>query len=448
VHIPEITDLSLFPTVHVRHPDPNFNVPEVPFVKLELPEDKCNPLPKPKAKGLLGAVLNVANKIADTLLDAACHITFPVVEGELPDWVNFSVFPDPYNFPPPPDTNPKDPEDPEDPEDPQDPEGTKTASSSSSSCSPTQIPSCDITSFISGTSVQTAITSCTTTSACSGVGITRQTGITSTCTETAIPNCRGTNLVTGTETTFFTTSCSTISACSGRGVTSVTDITAMPMATVEFEVHPEIEERWFEKQQCVLSLLDDPGRDIQQADVASCYGDTLPSPATSIVMSSTQVESTTPAPPPPSSSSPPPPPPPPPALPANRALNIMIRNSPLMSWTFHEASYGTQADPCTASNVAEDDVEPYNQNDITNPPWPNGSWSITVHDTECTYSSDGKGPGKLECGSMDQNMPAMLPVVECKEEVMKKEKKTISCPADGIEYHPVAYCEWRDPNAS
>jgi hypothetical protein len=49
---------------------------------------------------------------------------------------------------------------------------------------------------------------------------------------------------------------------------------------------------------------------------------------------------------------------------------------------------------------------------------------------------------------MDQNMPAMLPVVECKEEVMKKEKKTISCPADGIEYHPVAYCEWRDPNAS
>ena len=63
------------------------------FAKIELPKDKCNPLPKPKSGGLLGVVANVANKVVDTVMDAACNMEFPVLDKNLPDWLDLTKFP-------------------------------------------------------------------------------------------------------------------------------------------------------------------------------------------------------------------------------------------------------------------------------------------------------------------------------------------------------------------
>ncbi|KAF2690701.1 hypothetical protein K458DRAFT_326513 [Lentithecium fluviatile CBS 122367] len=270
IEIPEVTDISLFPVLKVK----KGNLPEIPFVKMELPSDKCNPLPKPSAKEFLGVVLNVAQKAVDTVLDAACHISFPVINGDFPKGLDFSWFPHPDSFPPPPIVPPPNEPVNSEPTTTKDPDPTSSNPSSSTSCRATAVPSCDVTNIISANVTQTSITSCTTTTACSGIGITEVTGITSTCTQTAILSCRGTAFVSGTETTSFTTDCSTISACSGTGITSVTTSTASPNQSGAMIIHLEPEPNWFKKQACVLSLLANASTTIVDTNVWSCYGET------------------------------------------------------------------------------------------------------------------------------------------------------------------------------
>ncbi len=93
LYIPEIPDLRAVPTKRVKRDKEDPDDKAIIFVKLTLPKDKCDPLPKPKAGGLLGLVADVADKIADTVLDAACNLEFPIIKGNLPDWLDLAKFP-------------------------------------------------------------------------------------------------------------------------------------------------------------------------------------------------------------------------------------------------------------------------------------------------------------------------------------------------------------------
>jgi hypothetical protein len=140
--VPKITDLAAVPTKKVQENDNDDDDTAVIFAMITLPSDKCNPLPKPKADGLLGVVANVANKVIDTVMNAACQMEFPVIEGTYPPWLNFGNFPAFQGY-----TQPADPEDPDDdpdenPSSSSTPTSTSSNSSSSSSCSAAAITNC------------------------------------------------------------------------------------------------------------------------------------------------------------------------------------------------------------------------------------------------------------------------------------------------------------------
>ncbi|KAF2019505.1 hypothetical protein BU24DRAFT_476571 [Aaosphaeria arxii CBS 175.79] len=218
--IPEVTDLSAVPTKKVKKNDDDDDNNAVIFVKIELPDDKCNPLPKPKAGGLLGIVANVANKVVDTVMDAACNMEFPVIKGNMPDWMDLTKFPGLKGY-----TEPtKDPDDPnEDPD-----ESSSSAQESASSTS------------------------------------------SESCSATPIPSCKETALISGTVTKSFTTECTTITACSGSAITSLTQITASPTATGEIFVHPEGSEEFQEEQECYQGIMEKT--DISMEDIEKCLG--------------------------------------------------------------------------------------------------------------------------------------------------------------------------------
>ncbi|CAG5141522.1 uncharacterized protein ALTATR162_LOCUS960 [Alternaria atra] len=132
VAIPTITDISIFPHINVQGVD---------VVKMSLPTDICNPIPKPSGDGLLGGIFKFGGNIVNGIIDSACNIELPVVKGgHIPKWFNFGKFPHPSSFPPAPDGSPTEAQDPIDPEDPEDP--TESPDSSSISCTQTAFVSC------------------------------------------------------------------------------------------------------------------------------------------------------------------------------------------------------------------------------------------------------------------------------------------------------------------
>ncbi|KAF1832755.1 hypothetical protein BDW02DRAFT_411967 [Decorospora gaudefroyi] len=278
VDIPTITDISIFPVIAVNGID---------IVKMNLPTDKCNPIPKPSGGGFFGAILKVGSDIVNGIIDSACNIEIPVVKrGKIPEWLTFAKFPNPNSFPPATGGGPKEPQDPEDPEDPEEPtetpESSQASSSSSSSCSQTAFVSCDSSRLVSNSITQAGM-ACTTTSACSGADITKVTATTFVCSQTAIQDCQGTAIVSGSASspTFFATRCSTRSACSGSGITSITtsvlSSTGIPQEVI---LEPELPEESFEQQQCVLSLVESATAAIEEADYSSCFGKTVdPTPS-------------------------------------------------------------------------------------------------------------------------------------------------------------------------
>lgn len=265
VEIPEVTDVSVFP---------NINVNGVDVVKMNLPEDKCKPIPKPSGGGVVGAVVQVASDVVNTVVDAACNVEFPIIKENLPDWFNFGSFPNPTSFLPPPGVNL---EEPQTPEPSKTPKLTEASSCSRSSCSQTAYSSCDLSRFVWETMTLT-FQSCTTTTACSGADITKVTAIAKTCSQTEIQDCQGTALATGGGTTFFTTDCSARSACSGTGITLATTITAStPLPDLTIYTNPLEEEGWMTEQQCVISKIAYATTEVQEANISACYGETIAS---------------------------------------------------------------------------------------------------------------------------------------------------------------------------
>jgi hypothetical protein len=241
LYIPKITDLGAVPTVKVKHNHEDQDSMAIVFARLEISKEKCNPLPKPKAGGLLGVVANVANKIVDTVMDAACNMEFPVLDSELPEWLDFTKFPGLKGYSVPPGAKPIDTANPVDPDEPDDSQEqtasatSKTSSSSSSSCS----------------------------------------------TKT-LTNCQGTNIISGTATLTFATKCSTEAACSGSGITSMADSTMVPSPGPSMIVDPGESEQFLKEQDCFLDFLANAKGDIDYNALATCFGGSMgPSPASS-----------------------------------------------------------------------------------------------------------------------------------------------------------------------
>lgn len=268
--IPRITNIDIFPHINVQGVD---------VVKMNLPNDVCKPLPKPKGGGFLGGVFKVASDVVNGVLDSACNLELPVVKsGNLPKGFNFGNFPHPTSFPPPPCPPNSEPNEPNNPEDPKPEEPTKTPepspsqSSPSSSCSQTVFSSCEVSRFVSDTVTRTT-ESCSTTTACTGLDITKISATTA-CTQSTFRDCRGTAFVTGGGTTSFATECSTRSACSGTPLTSITTlISSSPEPTGTIIVDPPmmVEE---EQRDCVFNLLKSDKEEIELSDYLACVGST------------------------------------------------------------------------------------------------------------------------------------------------------------------------------
>lgn len=135
----------------------------IPFVKVTLPKDKCDPIPKVKGGGLLGLALNFASSVVDGVVDSACNLVFPVLnKSPIPPWLALDIYPPAGDFPP-------DPED--DPED--DPTSSQTTTSSSSLCSASGVPQCTAScalTTVAGSQTTTCTQFCKTITACSGSG--------------------------------------------------------------------------------------------------------------------------------------------------------------------------------------------------------------------------------------------------------------------------------------
>jgi hypothetical protein len=173
VDIPSITDISIIPHIDVDGVD---------VAKINLPTDKCDPIPKPKGGGLFGGTMKIGADIVNGIIDSGCNNEVPVAKGgEIPKWFNFRKFLNPNSIPPATGGPPEEPQDPEDPT--KTPESNQASSSSSSSCSQIAFVSCDSSRLVSN-SITEAAMACTTTSACSGADIPKATATTFLCSQT------------------------------------------------------------------------------------------------------------------------------------------------------------------------------------------------------------------------------------------------------------------------
>jgi hypothetical protein len=233
LYIPKITDLAVVPTQRVKQNKDDDDSLAVIFAKIELPKDTCNPLPKPKTGGLLGIVANIANKVIDAVLDAACSLEFPVIEGDYPDWLDFTKFPALKGYPPPTGPQPNDPDNPQDPSrpsvpaipnDPQKPSPSQKESSTASSCS-----------------------------------------------AKTITRCKGTAIVSAMTTRSFVTECSTETACSGTGTTSIFASTVPAPQVTDF-IHPAEPIGFDLEQQCFMGLMENAVEILKDETLAACIG--------------------------------------------------------------------------------------------------------------------------------------------------------------------------------
>ncbi|KAF1954654.1 hypothetical protein CC80DRAFT_123650 [Byssothecium circinans] len=229
IYIPKITDLSAVSTQRVKQNEGDDDSTAVVFAKVELPKDKCDLVPKPKSGGLIGAVLDVANKMIDTVVDAACNVEFPVIEGNLPDWMDFTRFPGLKGYSASSGPGPNEPSEPSPSRAVSSAASEETPSSSSSSSS---------------------------------------------CSATAIARCKATNIISGTVTRSFITECSTQTACSGTGTTSTYGSTIATPSGTMFP-HPEVSDDWSEEQDCFFSLMDTTQRELNDTALADCLGEPL-----------------------------------------------------------------------------------------------------------------------------------------------------------------------------
>ncbi|KAF2730595.1 SGNH hydrolase [Polyplosphaeria fusca] len=137
---------------------------------------------------------------------------------------------------------------------------------------------------------------------------------------------------------------------------------------------------------------------------------------------------------------------PPPASPAKtHGFNVLFHNyideiSNTNTWAFfaQEAGKGP-GDVCSRKPDSESDDIGGGPGDYDAPPWPKGEWKVNGGEDDCTYSSDGNGPGTLKC-------PSMSEAVNCVEDSAKagEEDASIQCPigAWADNFHAVAWCEW------
>ncbi|KAI9647647.1 hypothetical protein NHQ30_004032 [Ciborinia camelliae] len=200
----------------VKNPDSESNDDiKIPFVKVTIPKDACEPLPKVHHGGIFGAVFNFASELVDGTLDDACHLVFPIVKGiklPLPDWLTFDIYPPQESFPDNPD---------EDKSSKRSSTSTSSLSSSSSTCRPSAVPRCTNSCAISGTVTHGCTSVCSTITTCSGTATTTSIA-SSTCSASAVSSCIASCAVSAGSTQRCSTVCSTISACSRTATTSST----------------------------------------------------------------------------------------------------------------------------------------------------------------------------------------------------------------------------------
>jgi hypothetical protein len=137
------------------------------------------------------------------------------------------------------------------------------------------------------------------------------------------------------------------------------------------------------------------------------------------------------------------PPPPPPKK--TKALSVILQNyideiTNENTWLFFATDPGVSALCRNEKDAVAKFPAGGGASMIDNPPWPGGTFKVTIDGMKCEYKNDGSNPGALWCDGRDNAISCQV-----KDSKDKGKKGTKDCGLKiiwSLEQHPVVFCEW------